>query len=50
MLLHEIVVLGMKTWLPTETIKGLRAAEAFRREQVRLRYRMLERFRADVQI
>jgi hypothetical protein len=48
--LHEIVILRMKTWLPEETLRGLQWAEAFRREQVRVHYRVLERFRADVQI
>ena len=41
-LLHEVVVLRMKSWLPAETLKGLQWAEAFRRQQVRLRYRVLE--------
>jgi hypothetical protein len=44
--LHEIVILGMKTWLPAETLKGLRQAEAWRRREVRLHFQMLERFRA----
>jgi hypothetical protein len=43
--LHEVVILRMKTWLPEETLKGLRQAEAFRREQVRRHFRLLERFR-----
>jgi hypothetical protein len=30
MRLHEIVILGMKTWLPAETLKRLREAEAGR--------------------
>ncbi len=30
--LHDIVILRMKTWLPEETLDGLREAEAFRRE------------------
>jgi hypothetical protein len=42
--LHEIVILGMKTWLPAETLKGLQWAEAFRREQVRMHFRILTRF------
>jgi hypothetical protein len=37
--LHEIVILSMKTWLPAETLKGLREAEAWRRERVRLHFR-----------
>jgi hypothetical protein len=45
-LLREIVVLGMKSWLPEETRQGLREAEAFRREQVRVHHRILEQFRA----
>jgi hypothetical protein len=49
-MLHEIVILSMKTWLPAETLKDLQWAEAFRREQVRVHFRVLERFRADVQI
>jgi hypothetical protein len=40
--LHEIVILGMKTWLPADTLNGLRQAEAFRREQVRMHFRMLK--------
>jgi hypothetical protein len=44
--LHEVVVLRMKSWLPAETLKGLQWAEAFRRQQVRLRYRVLEDLRA----
>jgi hypothetical protein len=44
---REIVVLSMKTWLPKETLKGLREAEAFRRERVRIHFRVLERFRAE---
>src|ERR1700733_12277856 len=39
MRLHEIVILGMKTWLPEETLAGLREAEVWRRGEVRLRYR-----------
>jgi hypothetical protein len=42
--LHEIVILRMKTWLPAETLKGLREAEMCWREQVRVHYRILERF------
>jgi hypothetical protein len=41
MRLHEIVILRMKTWLPEETLKGLKWAEAFRREQVRVHHRVL---------
>jgi hypothetical protein len=39
--LHEVVILRMKTWLPEETLKGLREAEEFRREQVRVHFRAL---------
>jgi hypothetical protein len=39
--LHEIVILRMKTWLPEATLKELQWAEAFRREQVRVRFRLL---------
>jgi hypothetical protein len=46
MRLHEIVILGMKTWLPEETLKGLKLAEAIRREQVRMHFRILEDARA----
>jgi hypothetical protein len=42
MRLHEIVILRMKTWLPAETLKELQWAEAFRREQVRVQFRILE--------
>jgi hypothetical protein len=35
----------MRTWLPAETLKGLREAEAWRRERVRLHFRILEGFR-----
>jgi hypothetical protein len=42
---REIVILRMKSWLPEETWHGLREAEAFRREQVRVHHRVLERFR-----
>jgi hypothetical protein len=45
--LHEVVILGMKTWLPEETLKGLREAEAWRRVEVRLRWRILEHFREE---
>jgi hypothetical protein len=45
MRLHEIVILRMKTWLPDETLKALWQAEAFRREQVRMHFRILESFR-----
>jgi hypothetical protein len=47
--LHEIVMLRMKTWLPEETLKGLREAEALRREQVRMHFRILEHARTEEQ-
>jgi hypothetical protein len=43
--LRVLVVLGFKTWLPAETLKGLRAAEDWHRGEVRLHHRILERFR-----
>jgi hypothetical protein len=45
MRLPEIVILRLKTWLSEETRNGFREAEAFRREQVRVHFRLLERFR-----
>jgi hypothetical protein len=47
MRLHEIVLLRMKTWLPAETLGGLREAEAWRRGEVRLHFQVLERFREE---
>jgi hypothetical protein len=44
--LHEIVILGMKSWLSDETRQGPREAEAFRRAQVRVHHRLLDQFRA----
>jgi hypothetical protein len=46
MRLHEIVILRMKTWIREETRRGLRDAEDWRRERVRLHHRILEDFRA----
>jgi hypothetical protein len=43
--LHEIVILRMKTWLSSETMNGLKLAEAIRREHVRMHFRILQRFR-----
>jgi hypothetical protein len=43
--LQEIVILRMKTWAPEETRRGLREAEAWRRERVRFHFEVLERFR-----
>jgi hypothetical protein len=48
MRLHEIAILSMKTWLPAETLEGLREAESWRRNEVRLRHRILERFRGEL--
>jgi hypothetical protein len=42
------VILGMKTWLPVETLKGLREAEAWRRGEVRLHFQVLECFREEL--
>jgi hypothetical protein len=47
MRLHEIVILGMKTWLLPETLKGLRQAEAWSRGEVRLHFQVLKRFREE---
>jgi hypothetical protein len=43
--LRELVVFGMKTWLPAATLHRLRDAEQWRRREVRLHFRMLKRFR-----
>jgi hypothetical protein len=43
--LHDIVILRMKTWIPEESRRGLRDAEDRRRGEVRLHFRVLERFR-----
>jgi hypothetical protein len=43
--LRQIVVLGLKSWLPEGTRQRLREAEAFSREQVRVHHGMLARFR-----
>jgi Tfp pilus assembly protein PilN len=43
--LHEIVILSMKTWLPSATLQGLRDAEQWRRREVRMHFQMLKRFR-----
>jgi hypothetical protein len=45
--LHEIVILHMMPWLSEETQKGLREAETFRREQVRMHFRILACFRGE---
>jgi hypothetical protein len=44
--LHEIVVLGTKTWLAVETLRGLQA-ETWRRREVRLHIQVLERLRQE---
>jgi hypothetical protein len=43
--LRELVVLGMKPSVSEETRQRLREAESWTREQVRLHFRTLERFR-----
>jgi hypothetical protein len=44
-MLHEVVILRMKTWIREETRRGLREAEEWRRGEVRLHFQVLERFR-----
>ena len=43
----QIVVVGLKSWLPEETRKELAKIEGYARGQVRVHYRMLARFRAE---
>jgi hypothetical protein len=43
--LREILILGMKTWLPQQTRKELRETEGSARKQVMLHLRVLEDFR-----
>jgi hypothetical protein len=43
--LHEIVILRMRYWMPEKTRDGLRETEEWRRQEVRLRFQVLERFR-----
>jgi hypothetical protein len=43
--LRELVVFSMKTWLPSVTLQRLQDAEQWRRREVRMHYRMLERLR-----
>jgi hypothetical protein len=45
--LYEIVVFGMKAWLPPATLHRLRDAEQLRRREVKMHYRMLERLREE---
>jgi hypothetical protein len=45
--LHEIVILRMKTWLPLVTLHRLEDAEQWRRREVRMHFRMLERLREE---
>jgi hypothetical protein len=42
--LHEIVVLQIKSWLPTATLNGLREAETWRRGEVRLHFQCWSAF------
>jgi hypothetical protein len=44
--LRQVVILGMKTWLPEETRKELAKVESYARGQVRVHHRILDRFRA----
>jgi hypothetical protein len=46
-LLHEIVILRVKTWIREETRRGLREAEEWRRERVRFHFEVLEHFREE---
>jgi hypothetical protein len=46
--LRQIIILGMKTWLPEDARKGLPATESWAREQVRLHHRILERYRTEL--
>jgi hypothetical protein len=45
--LRELVVLSMKTWLPSVTLQRLEDAEQWRRREVRMHFNMLERFRKE---
>jgi hypothetical protein len=45
--LREIVVLRMKTWLPSVTLQRLQDAEQWRRREVRMHFNMLKRFRGE---
>jgi hypothetical protein len=45
--LRELVVFGMKTWLPPVTLQRLQDAEQWRRREVRMHFRMLERLREE---
>jgi hypothetical protein len=44
--LRQIVVLGLKSWLPEETRKELAKIEGYARGQVRVHHRILDRLRA----
>jgi hypothetical protein len=45
--LRELVVLSMKTWLPSVTLQRLQDAEQWRRREVRMHFNMLKRFREE---
>jgi hypothetical protein len=47
MRLRELVVFGMKTWLPAATLHRLRDAEQWRRREVRMHFNILKRFREE---
>jgi hypothetical protein len=47
MRLRELVVFGMKTWLPAATLHRLRDAEQWRRREVRMHFNMLKRLREE---
>jgi hypothetical protein len=45
--LRELVVFGMKAWLPAPTLHRLRDAEQWRRREIKMHFRMLERLREE---
>jgi hypothetical protein len=47
MRLRELVVFGMKTWLPAATLQRLCDAEQRRRREVRMHFQMPKRFREE---
>ena len=47
--LRQLVISQMMTWIPEETRKGLPEAERWARQNVRMLYKVLERFRAKQQ-
>jgi hypothetical protein len=47
--LRELVVFGMKTWLPAPTLHRLRDAGQWRRREVRMHFNMLKRLREEQQ-